>query len=451
MKAWVQEHLPELNELAFNGSLRAEDLAAILSSKLLTRLPPARMLNTRQAWQVLIVLGCCGSSVERHAQQACVRRGKTAAAGTGLSWVTVRGGRQRFVEYFHQVADFVRHPYRDTFATFVEHNGPTIRVFHPATGKVLHTLSAAFDDGAYLTFSANPEERQFILLLKECAALQGAANLFLEKLQGLAAPLHDRRAVNAALHAATLLLAVRAKLQEFMAKSRFSAEFFLDVLRQYACPWSVSNPLRPPSGANDASALQRDVILFTDLIPAQPGFPGFRSHVRRVFSVLTQPAIDRIERSMAAPSIEARLLVRLGKARLSACDRTAVEVDNLLAAEPWLPAYVSLFEAQSQVSRTHYATVLKYLVRPKQMRDQQADPRERITIVPNTHGTTGMEPLGIMRDLDLARAGHLLRGIARHGKMQVRRQLEDWGVQRYSHAGLLALCAERTQQHSRYA
>jgi hypothetical protein len=128
---------------------------------------------------------------------------------------------------------------------------------------------------------------------------------------------------------------------------------------------------------------------------------------------------------MRAPSIEARLLKRLGKLCLSAGDLTPGGVESLLAAEPWLAAYVSLFEAQRHVSRAHYATVLKYLVRPKQIRDQQTDPRERITIVANTHGTTGMEPLGIMRDLDLARTNHFLCGIARHGRDHVRRKLEE--------------------------
>jgi uncharacterized protein (DUF2252 family) len=120
-------------------------------------------------------------------------------------------------------------------------------------------------------------------------------------------------------------------------------------------------------------------------------------------------------------------------------------VENLLAAKPWLTAYVALFEAQRHVSRTHYATVLKYLVRPKQTRDQQGDPRERITIVANTHGTTGMEPLGILRDLDLARANHFLRDIAHRGRNQVRRQLDNWRVRQRSHAELLALCVKDEQ------
>ena len=154
---WLQQRLPALNDLVFNNKLSAESLAAILSSELLTQLPPAAALDTRQAWQVLMILGCCGSSVERHAQQACVRRGEPAVPGTALGWLTVRCGRQRFGEYFRQVADLVGQPYRDPFVTFVEHNGPCVRVFHPETGQVIHSLPAAFDDEAYLTFSANPE------------------------------------------------------------------------------------------------------------------------------------------------------------------------------------------------------------------------------------------------------------------------------------------------------
>jgi hypothetical protein len=302
-------------------------------------------------------------------------------------------------------------------------------VFHPETAEVALSLPAAFEDGAYVTFSTNLEERQFILLLKECAALQAAANLFLERLQDANLPLEDRTATDAALNAATLLLAVRAKLHEFMAESRFSADFFLDVLRQYACLWSAAHRLRPPSGANDANALERDVMLFNELIPARADFPGFRSHVKATFSVLTEQARRRIERAMAAPSIEQRLLERL-----------AYVMEESLATKPWLAAYVLLFEAQANVSHTHYATVLKYLVRPKQIRDQQADPRERITVVANTHGTTGMDPSGIMRDLDRARANHFLRDIAHRGRYQIRRQLETWKVRPRNHSELLALC-----------
>jgi hypothetical protein len=145
MKAWLEQRLPGLNELAFNESLRVESLAAILSADLLSQLPPTAALNPRQAWQVLMMLGCCGSSVERHAQQACVRRGETATPGTGLGWVTVRGGRQRFMEYFRQVADVVGHPYRDTFATFVDFSvglGIKLRMACGAGSPALLTIGA---------------------------------------------------------------------------------------------------------------------------------------------------------------------------------------------------------------------------------------------------------------------------------------------------------------------
>jgi hypothetical protein len=178
-------------------------------------------------------------------------------------------------------------------------------------------------------------------------------------------------------------------------------------------------------------------MLFTELLPARQDFPGFRSHVKATFPVLTEQATCRIEKAMAAPSIEQRLFERLDG------------IENVLAAEPWLAAYVVLFEAQANVSRTHYATVLKYLVRPKRIRDQHADPRERITVVANTHGTTGMEPLGIMQDLDLARASHFLRDIAHHGRRHIQRQLDNWYLRPRCHSELLALCkAEREAAES---
>ena len=79
-----------------------------------------------------------------------------------------------FVEYYREVADRIGHPRRDSFVTFVEHNGPEVEILHPARRDVLHVVPAAFEDGAYVTFTGRDEEIDFIRLLKECAGLQAA-------------------------------------------------------------------------------------------------------------------------------------------------------------------------------------------------------------------------------------------------------------------------------------
>lgn len=237
MKNWAETTLPRLNQAAYEGDLPAEELAARINRGLLSYAPAAHQLSLREARQMLVILGFCGSSVERHAQQQAVRCGQTAAPGCALGWLRVRE-QELFPDYFRQVADLLGHPHRDTFVTFVEDNGPEVQVRHPLTGEMLHSLPGAFGDGATLTFSHQMAEREFILLLKEATALQGAANLFLAELQDAATPVDSPAAINAALQATTLMQAVRARMQEFMRVSHFTADFFLDVLRQYACPWA---------------------------------------------------------------------------------------------------------------------------------------------------------------------------------------------------------------------
>ena len=51
---------------------------------------------------------------------------------------------------------------------------------------------------------------------------------------------------------------------------------------------------------------------------------------------------------------------------------------------------------------------MKYMVWPKRKRDKLGDPREKVTVVPNVRGSTGMEPMGIMTWLDQSRAHHPL-------------------------------------------
>ena len=56
-------------------------------------------------------------------------------------------------------------------------------------------------------------------------------------------------------------------------------------------------------------------------------------------------------------------------------------------------------------------------VTPKRERDARDDPRERATVVPNTHGTTGMDPLRLVRELDEARAAHPLAALGSQARV----------------------------------
>jgi hypothetical protein len=452
MKTWVVGTLPALNQAAYHGSLSYEALAAICNDALLPQAPPVEALNPEQAMQVLMLLGLCGSSIERHAQQQTLRRALAMMAppapptpppvtpGRGLERLLV-DRHQRFIDYFQRVADVIGHPYRDSFTTYIAYNGPAIAILHPDTGARIHRLPAGFPDGTLLTYTKQDAEVEFIRLLKECAGLQGAANLFLEQLQQAGIPVAHRDAIRAALHATTLLCAIRAKMVEFMRRSSFQADFFLDILRQYACPWSQDRPLRAPSGANDPTALHRDVMLFAELVPSSEHFPGYKAHVHQVCSVLMPPEVERITRASRTASLEEQIYMQLGltKQAINALNERAVL--SVLAQHPWLAAYALLYKAQKDVSHTHYGTVMHYLVQPKRARDAHADPREAVTIVANTHGTTGMDPLQIMKHLNEARAHHFLASlsIGERARQWIKQAVSALGYVPPTHTQLLRL------------
>ena len=113
--------------------------------------------------------------------------------GRGLEKL-LAANQRRFVKYYAEIADRVGHIHRDSFVTFVERNGPAVHVLHPGSREPFHIVPAAFEDGAYITFTARTEELEFIRLLKESAALQGAANTFLARLQDATTALDDAAA-----------------------------------------------------------------------------------------------------------------------------------------------------------------------------------------------------------------------------------------------------------------
>lgn len=429
LKTWCLTYLPELNAQAFAEILPYQVLAEQLNEAVLARLPDPPRLNVLEAQQLLVLLSFVGSSVERHAQQQYVRQAfggavtefaQRAAAihpGHGLACLRVNGAIP-FTQYYAAIADRVGHPHRDSLLGLVEWNGPSVQVFHPTTGVLLYTLPGVFPDGAFLTFSGTATERNFYTLGKTMVALQTATNHFLSQLQDPSQVLRAPEKQAAALHAVCLMETMRATILDFMKNKEFDVAFFLDVFRQYQCPWFTDRYLKPPSAANDSASLLRDVILFANLVPPQPHFPGFRDHVRQIFSVLIPEQRAELEQAMVFPSLEQRLEAEIGLSRQELNGLDSADLRTLIQQHPWLLTYLLLYNTQRDLSRTHYALVQKYIIRPKKERDVTGDTREYVTVVDNARGTTGMDPMGIMIQLDEARGKHPLNRL--NGELVVR-------------------------------
>jgi len=409
LKQWIVCEFYPMNARALREELTPEEMASLVNHHALMELPAIDTLNTREAWQILTLLGILATSVERHTQQA-VRRQSTAQEvipGRGLAMLFING-KQPFLEYFQALADRLHHPHRDSFITYIEMNGPCTEVIHPGTRQPIYRLGNLFEDGAFLTFTGNVQEEEFITLLKKSVSLQGAANLLMEEAlnhpEGIEAP----EAIQAFTTAATFMFGIRDLISDFIRRAPISADFFLDEFRQYAIRWYAERKIKASSAANDDSALLRDLILFTELVPPQEGFSGFRSHVRDIYQVLLPDAVERLERAMNRESLEVRISQAIQHNLETLLTLKEGQVTELLQNHPWLAACLVLYRAQSEASKAHFSTIMKYLVWPKRKRDKANDPREQVTVVPNVRGSTGMEPMGIMTWLDRSRAQHPL-------------------------------------------
>ncbi|MBD6618462.1 hypothetical protein FNW02_22205 [Komarekiella sp. 'clone 1'] len=452
MIKWVLEKLPLLNEEVYAEKQSPQELAIILNNNILNIAPYPENVNPDDAKKLLVILGIFGSSIERHTQQCFIKKELKAVEcrektqpdvvepGKGLDLLLIRNS-QSFINYFQQIADIIGHPYRDSFFTFIECNGPTVQVMHPKNQKIIHNVPALFSDGCFVTFSGQKAEIEFISLLKKSFAIQEAANEHLEYLQKTKG-LNEPQAIEAALNASILMLSIKSNLVEFMKKSQFNTDFFLDILRQYACSWyPINQYLKPPSGANDYAVLHRDIMLFEDLMPPHGKFIGYKKHIQEVFSVLMPNAIKKLENSMNIDSIESKIFQALGINKETFNHLTENVLLLLLQQNYWLVAYLQLYNAQKILSHVHYSSIQKYLVRPKISRDISCDRREVITVVSNSYGTTGMSPKGILWLLDQARANHPLARMNSGVKLkqEINILLNQFDYKQLKHTELLSI------------
>ncbi len=409
LKEWVFSEFYPMNVRALREELLSEEMVSIVNHHALMDLPAIDTLNTRKAWQILTLLGILATSVERHTQQA-VRRQSTSQEvipGQGIAKLFING-KQPFLEYFQALAARLNHPPRDSFITYIEMNGPCTEVMHPATNQPLYRLGNLFEDDSFLTFTGNIQEKEFITLLKKSVSLQGAANLLMEEALNHPEGIQSQEAIQAFTTAATFMFGIRDLIADFIQRSPISADFFLDEFRQYAIRWYADRNVKASSAANDDSALLRDLILFTELVPPREGFSGFRSHVQETYHVMLPDAVARLELAMNRESLEVLISQAIQLDLKTLLTLNEGEITEMLQKHPWLAACLVLYRAQSEASKAHFSTIMKYMVWPKRKRDKASDPREQVTVVPNVRGSTGMEPMGIMTWLDRSRAQHPL-------------------------------------------
>ena len=272
------DELPSLNRAILGRAQAPGALVHALNTRVLATLPPPGALAPQQACRLVVHLGLWGSSASRHLQEADLSlRDRPEVA---LEALRVGAARAAFPAYFAEVA--VRtgtgHAPRDTYASLVRWNVPTVEAVW--RGERLATLEGAFEGPRVRTYTGDPGEVLFLVLLKKAEALEAAANALLEPLaEAVEVRRYDAEESLARMcRAASLLLAVHRTNHEFTAPGEDSAprlrpDHFLDVFRQFAVHWRRGDV--PPSGAQDPEYLARDLLLGI-------AFPGYEAHARRV-------------------------------------------------------------------------------------------------------------------------------------------------------------------------
>lgn len=405
---WMRERLHPANRRVLAGEMTGWELVDRVNAEAFSGLPSVDDVPHDERWALIATTTMIASCAERHVQQDQRRVDPDAPLRYGEGLARLQAGREPFLRWLDDLAERLQHPRRDSFTTFIELNGRCAEVCCPRTGEPVYRIGSLFEDGRLNTFSGDPAEQAFINLLKPSVALQGAANEQLDPIHRGEVALDSGDALVRTLTAAAWMYAMRDLMNDFMRESGMRADFFLDIFRQYAVRWSIGPGGTPASASQDRCSLLRDVMIFDDLVPAREDFPGFHAHVRHYYPLILGPAAVRLEAAMGRPSLESRLREALGGDLGALAAAPEAEREALVRRSPWLAGYLELYRAQADNSRAHYASIMKYLYHPKRKRDELGDPRERVVVVPNDRGSSGLAPMGALRWLNTARTQHPL-------------------------------------------
>jgi hypothetical protein len=378
---WCLHRLTDLNREILAKRRGAAAFTHEFGTDVLAYLPPPDLLSEGDARQLLVVLGLAGASVGRHYQEADASH--RAIPGQAFAGLRVGATGEPFREYFARLAERTGtgHCGRDSFASLVRWNVPAVEVVWD--GQVLATLGSVFEDGLVRTYTGAVDEQRFFGLLKASEVLEKAVNAQLMPLARGSVGLSDRSALSRIERAVVLLEALRELNNEFADRpvgEGLQVTHFMDVFRQFAVHWDTADI--PPSGALDAEALIRDLLVGIDL-------PSYPAHVRRVSPGLLQEERVVLERLSQGPSLPRAALESAGCDPGALATMSVRELYELVAAHPVLAALYLLLTAHARVSGVHLRLSKKFLFEPQRVRDDAGlgDPG----VVSNRAGTTGMD------------------------------------------------------------
>jgi hypothetical protein len=394
---WSLAGLPQLNVSILDGDLAPTALVDTLARHVLADLPAPEAFPPALARQLLVHLSMSGGSVARHYQERSVAH--RATPEEAFSRLRVGVDRIPFRAYFSRLATQTGtgHYGRDTYTALITWNVPTTEV--KLAGARLARLPGAFDDGQIRTYTNDPGERLFFLLIKESEALERAANELLAPVAAGTVPVHSAEGIDRVRLATTMLTALRQLNSDFAAlppEVGLRPGHFIDVFRQFAVHWQVGDI--PPSGAHDSEALKRDLLLGLDL-------PDLAGHVRRQFPALLASQRAELSPLLGHPAQPDLLLASLSLDRATLAEMSADQLRRTVRQHPALAAWYLLLTAHARAAGVHLLLAKKFLFRLAHARATAGIPDTGV--VSRTRGTTGMDE-SFLEQLTRLRHSHAL-------------------------------------------
>jgi hypothetical protein len=400
VNTWCLGVMPLLNRDILQGRRPWTDFRDALTRDVLPPLPAAPACTPAQARRLVVAAGLAGAALGRHYQEGDERNRDTPEAA--FDGVAVGPARQPFGTWFTQLAERTGtgHGPRDTYASLVRWNVPAVEVRW--AGRQLAHLGSAFDDGQVRSYTGTPDEVRFFGLLKGSEVIERAVNDELMPLSDGAVDLADPEAVARVGRGVVLLDVLRRMNQAFATRSPeegLRIGWFMDVFRQFAVHWRPGDV--PPSGALDAEALIRDLLVGIAL-------PAYPEHLRRVFPGLLAPEREELERLLVRPALPAAALRLAGATAEEIAVLPVARLAELVARHPILAALHLLLDAHARAGGVHLRLSKQFLFRPQRGRDEAGlgDPG----VVSNRSGTTGMDERRL-ESLTRARRDHVLAGL----------------------------------------